>query len=258
MANLAFAWVNRADAGTWTASGQLAQAPVSRLQNKHVGRKWRVNASTGHVVCDLGDTYSIDTLALIGLNEGTQPTRVRVSVADTSGVDGSAYDSGTLTDPWNNDYLPFVHLLSSTVIGRYVRFDLTTSATYIECGRGFIGAKESFTINFSPGWSRGFVDPSNRTIGRGGQAFDDLREKYRTLNLTLEFMAEANRWSIVEAIDIALGQSGDMLVMTDPDATDLSRDCIWGFNETLNPVTEPVIVADGPRFQRTYSIRERL
>jgi len=164
-----------------------------------------------------------------------------------------------MSSAWDSDYLPFVRLISAPVTGRYVRIDISEAGvSYIEAGRLFIGLRTAFEINFKPGWGRAWNDPSIRTIGRSGQTFDDTRDKYRTLDLTIEWATETERWNVIEALDIALGQSGDMLVITDPDSLYLSRDCVWGYNETVNPVIEPVVVAGGSRFSRTFNIRERL
>lgn len=258
MANLALAWVNWADSGTWTASGFIARRPPSTLQNKHVLRTWRQNASSGHLLCDLLDQRSIDTIALMGFNAGTQPTRIRISEADTSGADGSEYDSGALSDPWDSDYLPFVHLLDAAVIGRYVRVDWTTTAAYGECGRGFIGVRRALTINFAPGWAPPyFNDPSIPTIGRGGQTYVDDREKYRTCTVTLQAASETELNEVIREINMR-GKFSDLLFMTDPDSDNLSRDSIWGYFETDDPPTEPTIVGGEPMFTKTYVIRERL
>lgn len=259
MENLALAWVNLADAGTITASAQLTLAPVSRLQNKHVMRKTRANEASVSYTCDLGSLQSIDTIALMGLSGSSPAIRVRISTVDTSGAAGDAYDSGSLAGAWDSDYLPFVYLLLAAVIGRYVRIDISENGVaYIESGRLFIGVRQTFEINFKPGWSRVVVDPSVRTVGRSGQTFDDLRDKYRMLELTVEWATEDERWDIIEAIDLALGQTGDVLVITNPDSSNLSRDCIWGYQDSVNPVIEPVIVSGGSRFSRAFNIRERL
>lgn len=259
MSNLALAFVNLADLGTWTASAALTLAPASRLQNKHVLRKTRANAAAVAYTCDLGSSRSIDTVALMGLSGANPTLRVRVSTVDSSGVAGDAYDSGDLTGAWDPNYLPFVRLIAAPVIGRYGRIDVSElGVSYIEAGRAFVGLRQQFGMNFAPGWQRAWVDPTKRTIGRGGQSFDDQRDKHRSLQLTLESMSEDDRWDIAEELDIVLGQSGDMLVITDPDSSNLSRDCLWGYNETLDPVTEPVVVAGGPRYARTFRIRERL
>lgn len=265
MSNLALAWDNLADAGTLTASSAIALAPITRLQNKHVARKWRANAASAYFVCDLGEALSpvtndLDTIALIGIGGVTAPTlRFRVSSADSTGEAGDLYDSGALTDAWDANYLPVVDLLTTPVNGRYVRVDISDgSASYIEAGRLFIGLRETFAINFQPGWERTWNDSTVRTIGRSGLSFDDIRDSYRSLNLTLEFVAESERWEIVEAIDVALGIHGDMLVLVDPASASLGRDSIWGYIETADPVIEPLIMTEGPVFRRTYQIRERL
>ncbi len=256
--NIAVMRQNLADAGTITASGSITQAPPSLLQNKHVGKKWQVNATSAYVVCDLGSVQSPDTLTVVGMSGASPTLRVRASTADSSGVAGDAYDSGSLSGAWDSNYLPFVNLMTLSAPARYFRIDIAEGGVpYIAAGRLAIGARAQFAINFQPGWERAWNDPTVKTIGRGGQTFDDLRDKYRSLNLTLDFMPEDDRWNIVEAIDLALGTSGDMLVMVDPSSSNLSRDSLWGYFDGIDPVSEPVIVSD-QRFRRTYKIRERL
>ncbi len=259
MANLALGWENLADSGTLSASGSVTLAPVSRLLNKHVSRKWRVNASNAYIICDLGALVEVDTVALMGMVGDSPTLQVRISTADTSGASGDAYNSGSLIGAWDSNYLPFVQLIAVPVTGRYVRIDISEGGVgFIEAGRIFVGVRVPFEVNYQAGWERTWHDPSVRTIGRSGLTFDDLRNKYRGLNLTFELMPEDDRWDITEAVDLALGTTGDMLVITDTASTNPSRDSLWGYIEESDPVIEPVIVADGPRFRRTYRLRERL
>jgi hypothetical protein len=259
MSNIAMAWINLADSGTITASGALGLAPASRLQNQHVARKWRVNTTTANIVVDLGASVSMDTIALMGVGGVVAPTfRFRVSTVDTTGAAGDAYDSGVIASLWSADYLPVIRLITSPVVGRYVRIDVTGGVSYIEAGRLFVGLRSQFSINFQAGWERMWNDSSIRTIGRSGQSFYDLRDMYRTLNLTMDFASESDRFDIMEAIDVALGSHDDMLVITNPASTQLNRDSVWGYMEQVSPVIEPVIVLDDTLWRKTYQIRERL
>lgn len=260
MSNIAFAWDNLADVGVLTASEWITFAPPNRLQNKHVARKWRANATTAYIVCDIGSTEQIDTIALMGLSGTAAPTlRFRISSSDTSGAAGDVYDSGSLANIWSANYLPAVHLLNAPLAGRYVRVDIQDSGIeYIEAGRLFIGIRQQFSINFQAGWERMWNDATVRTIGRSGLSFDDVRSTFRSLNLTVDFATETDRWNIMEEVDIALGSHGDMLVITNPASTELGRDSIWGYMEATTPVIEPLVLASDTLFRKTYQIRERL
>lgn len=80
MANAAVAITNLADSGTWSASSEEALMPVSRLQNEHVGKRWRSTAAPAWAMCDLLSHVSFDTLALLGMTAGAGASvRARVS-----------------------------------------------------------------------------------------------------------------------------------------------------------------------------------
>jgi hypothetical protein len=258
LANLAIAWINLADSGALSATDTTALAPVTLLQNKHVHQKWRANASSSTITCTLeSSTSSVDTIALMGLFGSGLTIRVKLFDAALALV----YDSGSIANAWDPNYLPFVHLLSAPIVCGTVTIFISGSEDFVEAGRLFIGVRSQFAINFQPGWSRGWMDGSVKTIGRSGQAFDDLRDMCRTVTLTLEHMSETERWTVIEALDIAIGTHGDFLLMTNPDSssTTLGRDSVWGFLQDIDPVVEPVPLPDGQRrYRRSISIRERL
>lgn len=80
MANAAIAFQNLADAGTVTASSEVAAMPVTRLQGEHVSQRWRSTADVAWVVCDLLSEQSFDTIALMGMTASESITVVgRVS-----------------------------------------------------------------------------------------------------------------------------------------------------------------------------------
>ena len=82
MANAAIAYRNLADAGTVSASSEEAAMPASRLQNEHVGKRWRSTAEPAAAICDLGETQAIDTIALLGMTAGaTSSVRARLTSA---------------------------------------------------------------------------------------------------------------------------------------------------------------------------------
>lgn len=255
MANAAIAYANLADAGTVVASDQELTLPVSNVQNPHVSRRWRSLFAPAHLVVDLLASVSIDTVALFGMTLTAAGTiRARVSSVDATGVAGDVFDSGTVAVDAN--YGAYIGLLNAPANGRYVRFDLAdTGGSYVEAGRVFAGLRTAFTYNHVYGWQRGWVDRSARTKTRGGQTQIWNDNAYRTLDLTFDFVTEAQMNALVEAIDIANGQRKDVLMIRDPASTNLARDSIWGLASELTPASQPTFF---DVYSKQYKLEERL
>lgn len=253
MSNNAYiAYKNLADSAVLlSASSSQLLLPVSNLNTPHIARKWRgSNGSTDYFVFDLGSLSSIDTIAVFGIT-GTQ-IRVRVSSADSTGAAGDLYDSGTLSV--DQTYLSSINIITNAVSGRYVRADITTSGSYVEAGRCFIGTRTQFSYNYVKGWSRLWNDRSVKTKTRGGQTQVWKDNKYRSIDVTFDFLTQADRDGFVESIDILNGYSVDVLFVTNPASTNLSRDSIWGLMQSMTPVVQPSVAT----FTKQYQIEERL
>lgn len=283
MDRAAIAWINLADSGAWSVVSGGAALSIANLQDVHVQNRYRSTANLAALVCDLGSSKPIDTLALFGttMAAGTpggtfdsivvtfdsivvtfdSPTpsaggtaRVRVSTADATGAAGDAYDSVTPVAV-DAKYNAYVVALASPVTGRYVRFDLSdASASYVEAGRAFIGLRTQFTYSFGYGWQKGRVDRSLKTKTRGGQTQVWRDNAYRTVDVTFSWVTPAQRDSVVEAIDIANGASTDILFMIDPTSSNLARDSIWGLITDITPVTQNFF----DLYEKQYKIEERM
>lgn len=262
MSNLAFAYNNLATASatTLSASSALTLAPVSRLQGSHVARKWRgKNGNSESIIFDLGSSLAWDTLALIGTNlTSTGLTRVRGSNIDPTGASGEIYDSTSIAGRVDENYGDLIILRNDSTASRYGRIDLSdTGLTYIDAGCLLISVRTQVTINFLPGWSRAWIDPSRKTIGQSGQTFIDQLDSYRVLDLTLGFLSQSERDGFVESIDRDLGEHTNFLTITDPASTNLGRDCLWGYIDGNTPVIEPVVLSPAA-YSKTYKIHQRL
>jgi hypothetical protein len=259
MTNAAVAFVNSADTGIITGSSEAALAPFLNLKNKHVRRRW-VGTITGteHIIVDLGASIAWDTLALLGTNlDATATTRVRGSNSDPTGAAGEIYDSGSSAGRIDASYGALIILRPSSTASRYVRIDLSQTATVIKAGRLFIGMRTLVAVNFSAGWSRSWIDSSRRTEGVSGLVFDDVLDTYKVIDVSFDALSEAERNGFVETIDRSIGTHGDFLFIENPDSSNLGRDSVWGFLDTQSPVVEPFI-ASSRVFSKTYRIRQRL
>jgi len=254
----AFAYINYADAGVITASSSALLMQPAKLQHPIIARKWRgLLGGSEYLTIDLGASYPVDTVALFGLNlslEGT--TRVRASLTDATAQIGELYDSGNQVGKVDPYYTSLIHLLPSAVTARYVRIDLADSHVgCIEAGRLFVGKRVQPEVNFSAGWSKGWTDRSRITEGFGGQEYVDKDVSYRSVEITFEFLSDAERYGFVEEMDLLNGQSTDVLFIEDTGSSNLGRDSIWGLMRDNQAVVQPYSVG---LFRKSYRIRERL
>ena len=249
--NAYIAFTNLADtAPLLTASSSQLLLPVSNISTPHIARKWRGAAgSTDYFVYDLGSSVSIDTLAVFGIT-GTQ-IRFRISSVDPSGAAGDIYDSGTLSV--DQSYLSSINIINAPVSGRYVRVDLTGGA-YVEAGRCFIGTRTQFSYNYVKGWSRLWNDRSVKTKTRGGQTQIWKDNNFRSIDVTFDFLKQADRDGFVETIDRVNGANTDVLFVLNPASANLSRDSIWGLISNVTAVVQPSVLT----FTKQYLIEERL
>lgn len=250
--NAYIAYKNLADSAvTLTASSSLLLLPVSNLVVPHIARKWRGSGGvTDYFVANLGAATSIDTLAVFGIT-GTQ-IRFRISSVDTTGAAGDIYDSGTVSV--DQTYLSSIKLITSPVSGRYVRVDITTTGSYVEAGRVFIGLRTQFAYNFGKGWQRTWNDRSVRTKTRGGQTQVFADNMFRSVDVKFDFINQTDRDGFVETIDIVNGMKTDVLFVANPASANLSRDSIWGLMTAITPVVQPSV----GMFTKQYLIEERL
>jgi hypothetical protein len=249
--NAIIAYVNLADAGSVTASSQALLLPVSNLKVPHIARKWRGgNGTSDYFICDLGSSQSVDTLAVLGLT--ANQIRLRISSSDATGASGDLFDSGVVGVDQN--YLSNISLLSAPVSGRYVRVDLTTTGQFVEAGRLFVGLRTQFAYNFIPGWQRMWTDLSTRTKTLAGQTQVFPRGVFRTYTVNFDFLRQADRDGFVETIDMINAMKVDVLFVSNPASTNLSRDSVWGLMTAISPVVQPSVLT----FTKQYTIEERL
>lgn len=253
---------NLADRGVITASSTVPLTPAALVQNRHVARKMRFGATTGqYLVADLGAPVQIDTVALFGLTmTAAGTTRIRGSLADSSGADVGTYDSGAAAGRVDPVHAALIHLAPASFTARYLRVDLSDAAiAALDVGRLVIGRRQQLRHNFSFDWTRRYVDRSRRTESRGGQTYIDADNSYRVVELSFAALTEAERYGVIESMDRVNGTREDVLLLLNPASDRLARDSIWGLAEDLTPVTQPMgWGADGPIYTKSIRIRERL
>ena len=256
---------NLADSGIVTASSWLASAPPTRLQTHHTTRRWSGRiGDTEYILLVFDEPQAIDCVALFrcaGIFNGelrglssSATTRVRISSADVTGLTGDLYDSGAATGRIGSADMSMIVLLPAEVTAKAVLIDISqTGASALQAGRLVVGLTTPFTINFSYGWAHGYADLSRRTKSAGGLTFVDPDDSYKVMTLPFDFLDAADI-DMVRTVDRLNGLRSDVLVITDPEASDLPAVSIWGLMQDLNPPTQPGF----SYFSKSYAIEERL
>lgn len=264
VSNLAIAWVNIFDNATLAASSEAANMLVTKLQQEDTRRNFRTGAvTTVNIDLTYAATQSADTFALVNTNlSAAGIVRIKLSNVSLGGTDiwdSNPSDTAGTVDP---SYKDAIVLASSVKSGwKYCRIILTdTSKTYLEAGRGFIGTRSQFDINFNFGAQFTVVDPSIHKKTKGGQTKIMVRPKFRQFDLPVGFVTEAQRRSIVDGVDLVNGISTPVLVMTDPSSTNMGRDSLYGLIKESSPVQiiEGFDSVGGIMSSKSYRIEQRL
>jgi hypothetical protein len=258
MANAAISYVNLADLGTITVSSEEPQMPGVRLQDEHVHRRWRSQTEPAYLIVDLGSAKTIDTIGLFGGTWTSAATmQVRGSLSDPTVTGSLAFDSGVLSQGQylDSDYHSLVYIRASASV-RYLRIDVVDATmNYVEAGRLFVGLREEFTYNFAPGASMTWDDLSRKTKTPGGQTLIFPDSRFRSIELSFEWVTKVQREGLVESIDRINGQSVDVIMILDTASVKLPRDSVFGLITQPTPILYSSLT---DIFAKPYRIEERL
>lgn len=244
--------------------------PVSNLKTQLVSEVWRSlsdDPAWTWFRADFGVARLIDVVALINHNI-TSAGKWRVRLSNDHNFSTTTYDSG-LIDAWPSiggyGALPWgvfqwgdiistqdaayfkissYCILPENITGRYLRIDISDAnnpAGYIQAGRCWAAPAWRPSLDMQYGWSIGWVDPSEVSKSRGGQASIKVLPKYRVLSFELADIPEAEMYpNAFDYIDRRKGISGDILVIPQPSKPELFiHEAIYGRMQSLAPVSNP-------------------
>lgn len=242
MANAALLIENMADDGVVGASSQELTMPAANLLTPHVSERWRSKSNNDWFVLDKGSAGLADTLAIAGLTASSSlQARIRLSALDSTGALAEVADSGTLANgsaALDVDYGMLSYLLPAPLAWRYARVDLYDPlASFVEAGAIVAGAREAFTYNFVPGSTILTVDRSRKGTSAGGQTLIWADNKFRRLDLNFDWVAEAQRYGVIERLNRVNGTRKNVLLIVDTDSSNLARDSIFGLVSDPSPVS---------------------
>jgi len=246
MANASLVLDNVALAGSVAASSQVLTMPASKLLTPHPSERWRSLDAAAWFVVDAGASLTGDTVMICGLTCSAAATvRLRLSSVDATGVAGDVFDSGPVTNGdrrFDIDYGSFVVLLDAPASWRYLRFDISDpGADYVEAGLVFEGLREEIAINFEPGGSVQYVDRSRVSPTSSGLTLVWPDNSFRRVNLSFPWVEETQRYGLFERLDRVCGRRINVLLITEPGASNWPRVSFCGLMTDITPVTFGVI-----------------
>ncbi|HYD79848.1 MAG TPA: hypothetical protein VEC06_08565 [Paucimonas sp.] len=201
---------------TLTGSGWTDLAKLQGDVLSEMARYPGVNPANTKVVIDLATTRAIEILAL-PFHNAKLGDKARIEVATDAGFTSIALDTGFKeffgeiypygTLPWGSENwldgqmteeqaagrrIPWIHVASEPVLGRYLRVSLdfsTNSDGYADLGQVIASPALTPVYNVSYGVSVPFYrDPSVKTRSRGGVQFAEKHEKYRVCSMQLDWL----------------------------------------------------------------------
>jgi hypothetical protein len=260
MASAAIVIDNNADAATVGASSQVLTMPTSNLLTPHPSERWRSLNNAAFFVLDKGSSISADTVMLCGLTCGPNATiRLRLSTIDEVGAAGDVLDTGAIASGdvhFDVEYGSFIYQLPAAAAWRYVRVDLSDpDASFVEAGCILDGLSETFDFNFVPGASIQYVDLSRVAPTSSGMTLTWDDSTFRRINFSFDFVSEDQRYGLIERMDRVKGRKRNVLLITDPESTNLPRDSVFGLVTDISPVTFGAVI---DIFGKQLQIDERI
>lgn len=263
MAKCAFLYFNLLSGLTATGSSTAAGLGVDRLNDAQPSVRCRFNASAGNINFrwDAGSNLFFDSAGLISTDILSGDTiRFRASKTDaavTSALECDVSLTGLGAAGTNGNVI----FSLSTVLARYMRFDITlASGTTRDIGLAPVGLLFRPAYNFQFGGQEGRVDLSKNTQNADtGARFGVQGPSFRTRIITLPALTKTETRSSLAGIDRFVGAAGDLLFIEDPDASaaDLARDSIWGSFREIGG--NDMATRTAPKtFARSFKLTERI
>lgn len=229
---------NLFDTATVTAPTALAGYGADELKLRELSSTCRLPLGANPITIDLGTAMRVDGVAVLGTNHRPNlrlPSDLIVETSTSVFGPWTAASIGLPSDSGARD-LPR-HVIGRVraagggipINTRYVRvtpnWNVDAGVTYREMGRIFLARVLEIDKGPSAGWSFGVIDPGELDVSDGGQAYEDSRDRGRSLRITCAnlsvneaygFASEAETAIDVPSIQdmlMAVGKTGELLAI---------------------------------------------
>lgn len=259
MGNSIFSWENALDTASFTASSEAATLPASNLATFRKGRVWRSLATSSYFIANFAATTNVEILALAGctLSE-TDQIRHRL-YSNTNGTGSLLLDVTVDADVFDG-YGIHLNVLGASYSALSWRCDITATSRaaqgYFDIARGWAAPVWNPAIGISYPWDESWNDDADNVRGgRSGALFVGDGAQYRSANVTLEFMSEADKVQAKELARIA-GRRSQALIIPNT-VGDPAREAILGHLDRIQPVRCSIPTAPAV-YEQSFSIIQDL
>ena len=256
MTNAVLSWINRLATAVLSTDSEVATLPLAEIVSPHLSDKWQTDGATSaYLAADFGAVVAIGVVGLFGTNLSASATwRIRLSAIAPGG--GELLDTGVVSMGVVAGYGQAVHVLSSAVNARYLRIDLDdpdSTAGFLQVGAAWAGPLWQPARNFAYGAAAGWRDDSVVSRSKGGQAYVDLRPRYRVAEVEFRFLTEAEAFEGAFEIDRLVGLAGNLLLVPDPGGPWQNRQALLGRLVDATEVQNAALKV----FAKRYRLEER-
>lgn len=268
MSNIAIAYENRADDGSYSGGSWFAGLPLNNLKTydpKQIARSTDDTAASTVIICDMAYLAPADLYALINHNL-TDAATLRLRVGPNADGSSALIDETLTAGNFGSD-IPaagkaIFYLNDETVSARYVRWDITDESNpdgYVQFGRHIAATVFQPEINMVYGPQLQIIDDSRLSRAVNGAQYADLKPKRRRLSAAFDALTSDEAFGEIYDLQNIVGRTVPVFAVYDPDFTGdtLQRTSIYGTVSELSPLSITQQGGDGARSSWQFVIEER-
>lgn len=225
MSNIAIAYDNIADGGTYSGGSWAAALPLTNLKTydpKQLARSTNATEASTVIICDLGYAAPVDVVALINTNL-TDAATLRVRVGPNADGSSALIDMTLTAGDFGTDTpaagRAIFYLNSATISARYVRWDISDESNpdgYVQFGRHIVGTVFQPDINIVYGAQIGLIDESRLSRAVNGAQYADIKPKRRRLSGAFDALTSDEAFGEVYDLQSICGTTVPVLAIYDP------------------------------------------
>jgi len=264
MANAGLSFVNYIDTAVISASEELETLPFELVRSPHLLEVWMSDPATLSTAWSWSaDLITARPIKIIGVfNINSTPTATwRLKLSNVAAGSAEVLDSGVVAVAAKvvaDERQQSTMYLPAAPSARFVHLDFSDPALGVgnpmTAGGWWVGDLWQPSFNLSFGVQQRLVDPSPVSYSHGGQAFVELRDKYRQADFSLDYLTETEAKGVIRTIDNRAGIGRNLLYVEQPGGTYQTEDTILGLFKELNPTAHARV----NQFSRRFSVVERL
>ena len=170
---------------TITASSENLLFPLANLKDPRRSKVYRSTSSTASIVLDFNETSEVDSFFM--MSDKKNGFGVSTVTLQFNGTNSWSSPASTETIEFSQTFgVGFKEF--TTVSYRFCRIVMTSTLSYCELGKIFIGKKLDLGKSINFGWSIKDNELSNKQTNRYGQLFVDVIIRQKTINCALSYL----------------------------------------------------------------------